>query len=170
MNRVLSLPFVLALVVVSLFGWTLYAKAAEGGSIYGPLPCSACRLETPMPGPGTKTFLEAWALDMRHRFPFTQIIVEPKDQIVVCNGSYCVTYTMTDSNSYLGGQATPQTSSPGGDGGNAGGGGSGGAGGGIVGGGGCYGNCGNVGIGPISNPGNGAGGKPQEPPRIEDPE
>lgn len=92
-----------------------------------------------MPGPGTKTFLEAWALDMRHRNPFSQIVVSPKDQIVVCNGSYCVTYTMTDSNSYFGGQATPQTSNPGGGAGTgAGGGGAGGANPGA----GCHGNCG----------------------------
>ncbi|MDV9043411.1 hypothetical protein [Stenotrophomonas sp. RAC2] len=68
---------------------------------------------------------------------------------------------------------TQKPSSGGADGGQAGGGDSGdsgGSGGGMVGGGGCYGNCGIVGIGPISNPGNGGGGKPQEPPRIEDPE
>lgn len=108
---------VLSIALAAVCGWVVYAKAAEGGEIYGPLPCSACRLESPMPGPGTQTFLDAWAWDVQHTAAiWKQIVVKPKDQIVVCNGTACVTYTMTDSNGYLGGQATPQTSSPGGGG------------------------------------------------------
>ncbi len=138
---------VLSIALVAVCGWVFYAKATEGGQTYGPLPCSACRLETPMPGPGTQTFLDAWAWDVRHTTAvWTQIVVKPNDKIVVCNGTACVTYTMTDSNSYLGGQATPQTSTPGGGGGGGGGEGGGGGGGGgggtnLGGSGGCVGNC-----------------------------
>ncbi len=109
---------VLSIALAAACGWIFYAKATEGGQTYGPLPCSACRLETPMPGPGTQTFLDTWAWDVRHTAAvWTQIVVKPNDKVVVCNGTACVTYTMTDSNSYLGGKATPQTSTPGGGGG-----------------------------------------------------
>ncbi|MDN8643457.1 hypothetical protein [Stenotrophomonas indicatrix] len=127
----------LSIALVVICGWVLYAKATEGGQTYGPLPCSGCNLETPMPGPGTQTFLDAWTWDVRHTIAvWTQIVVVPGDKIIVCNGSSCVTYTMTNSNSYLGGPPTPQTSSPGG-----------GAGGGIGGGGGSEGDGGGGGFG-----------------------
>lgn len=89
------------------------------------------------------------------------------DSITVCNGSFCATYTISESGDFMGSGVldnTPPSAGGGGGGGTGGGGGSGG----FVGGG-CYGNCGG-GTGSVTVGGGGGSGtvtvgpaKPERP-------
>lgn len=147
---------VLLAAILILGGWVWYAKASEGGELFGPLSCPACKLESPEPGVGTRTFLEAWAWDVRHTYwPPNQMYVNVNDKIMVCNGQSCVTYTLTDSGQYFGGKRESQTSSPG-----TGGGGGGSPQGPVLPGGGGGGKIGVVEIGPISKPPGGSSWPP----------
>jgi len=98
------------LAAILIFGaWAWYANAAAP-ELFGPIECPACSLETPNPGIATKTFLEAWAWDVRHTYwAPNQMVVDVNDKVMVCNGTICVTYTLTDSGQYFGGKPERQT-------------------------------------------------------------
>jgi uncharacterized membrane protein YgcG len=137
----------------------------------GPYFCSDCHVASPVPDARTLEVIK----DSRAPIDYVPLFAWATGTTYqICNSTHCTVYHENFEGNWVGeGQVAREGVLPDpiyGEGGEAGDGSSGGTGGGMIGGGGCYGNCGIVGIGPISNPGNGAGGKPQEPPRIEDPE
>ena len=135
------------------FGWS--------SNVYGPVSCSDCGGQTPIPDVATKAFLVRYTqvTNKKNHGTFEHSI-QPGSKIIVCTRSYCVTYQMTDSRDWNGTSRESITSPPPAAGGTGSGGGSGaGQGGGGRGGapvsGGCHGNCGgsgNVTVGPLNPP------------------
>ncbi|MDH0171371.1 hypothetical protein N7367_07930 [Stenotrophomonas sp. GD04145] len=107
---------------------------------WGPFKCDKCKVAPYMPDTSTLAFLKDFKLTMSLKGErlFTN------DTVTVCAGSFCTTYTLTDSGDFLGGGAKDNTPPGGGgtgDGGNSGGGHGGGGGTNLGGSGGCVGNC-----------------------------
>jgi len=64
---------------------------------WGPYGCSDCSLDTPVPDPNSQRVLG--------RVPGQA----PNDTIYLCNYTYCVAYSVTNSHSYYGGGRTVRT-------------------------------------------------------------
>lgn len=115
-------------VAVALLGTSAWLLALERG----PFVCNSCILQTPLPDPNTRNFIEA-------QRPLLEVpLINIGDTYVVCNSAACVTYALTASGEFVGGPIQPIVNAGGGGGG----GGNEGGGGGYGGGGGCVASCG----------------------------
>lgn len=103
------------LLIVLLFVGAAYADRTGSPDIWGPYLCTACTLGTPMPDAGTQAYISTME---QYNYPGLPFIADgykdPGDKYIICNGSYCATYTRTDSGGFLGGDVTPQQDAGGG--------------------------------------------------------
>lgn len=121
-------------------------------TVFGPVNCNACQLQARIPDDATKAFLNTYrdATNKQRKGSF-EYSIQTGSKVIVCNGSHCATYELTDSYDWNGTNQEPITRPPSGGGGSGSGGGSRGGGtGGANPGAGCYGSCGGGGSGSVS--------------------
>jgi len=108
--------------IIAVFIFAFIASAIAIATVYGPFN-EIIYLGTPDPGVSAKDALKKYMVPVPNRS------ITEGDQVILCNGTACVTYTRT-YNGWVGGPAVKQTVVNGGGGGGGGsGGGSGGGGG-----------------------------------------
>ncbi|EPG2418316.1 MULTISPECIES: hypothetical protein [Stenotrophomonas] len=117
MNFVRSKKFLV--VLIALIGLSaiplLYSLTILGPSIavFGPVNCDACKGQRPEPDVATKAFLLKYMqITNRERKGTHLEPIQTGAKVIVCNGSHCTTYQMTDSNDWNGTTQEAITQSP----------------------------------------------------------
>lgn len=98
----------------------------NASSVFGPASCTQCRGQTPLPDTATRAFLTNYTqVTNKNNSGTFKESIQPGSKVIVCNGSHCVTYQMTDSYDWNGtSREAIKTSPPSRGGGNGNGGGS----------------------------------------------
>lgn len=94
------------------------ATAASGTDVttgmpgtYGPYNCGApCKVGMPSPDPGTAEYLSTMSASVSDQVSEYRPVVG--DVFIICNASFCGTYTRTNSNNFHGLRADPQRNHP----------------------------------------------------------
>ena len=123
MNR----KFGLLLLVACIFSGGLFAGIARyditnhligyDPALYGPYVCiSSCNIGTPAPDPSTFAYITS--IDNAYARDNPEYAKTVGDKFIICNMSYCATYTRTSSiTQFLGSNVVPQQNAGGGGGG-----------------------------------------------------
>jgi hypothetical protein len=86
-------------VPVAVAAWSI----GSGKGTFGPLHCTTCWGQTPIPDVSTKAFLQQYVNANSYQAYGKRFYKQnPGDKIIVCNGEVCTTYEMTDSRDWSG--------------------------------------------------------------------